>query len=499
MAEQKKVQEQDINQLLKVRREKLAELQENGKDPFQITKFDMTHHSEEIKAGYDELEGKTVSVAGRMMFKRVMGKASFCNILDLKGNIQIYVARDGIGEDSYKDFKKYDVGDILGIVGEVFKTKTGEISIHASSVTLLSKSLQILPEKFHGLTDTDTRYRQRYVDLIMNQDVRDTFIKRSKVISCIRRYLDGQGFMEVETPMLVSNAGGAAARPFETHFNALNEEFKLRISLELYLKRLIVGGMERVYEIGRVFRNEGLDTRHNPEFTLMELYQAYTDYHGMMDLTENLYRYVAKEVTGSEVITYNGHKMDLSKPFERITMVDAVKRYAKVDFDEIHTTEEAKKLADEHHIEYEDRHEKGDILNLFFEEYVEDHLIQPIFIIDHPIEISPLTKKKPENPEYVERFEFFMNGWEMANAYSELNDPIDQRERFEAREKLLAAGDEEANHTDEDFLNALCVGMPPTGGIGFGIDRMVMMMTDSAAIRDVLLFPTMKTLGGKDQ
>lgn len=494
MAEQKKVQEQDINQLLKVRREKLAELQENGKDPFQITKFDMTHHSEEIKAGYDELEGKTVSVAGRMMFKRVMGKASFCNILDLKGNIQIYVARDGIGEDSYKDFKKYDVGDILGIVGEVFKTKTGEISIHASSVTLLSKSLQILPEKFHGLTDTDTRYRQRYVDLIMNQDVRDTFIKRSKVISCIRRYLDGQGFMEVETPMLVSNAGGAAARPFETHFNALNEEFKLRISLELYLKRLIVGGMERVYEIGRVFRNEGLDTRHNPEFTLMELYQAYTDYHGMMDLTENLYRYVAKEVTGSEVITYNGHKMDLSKPFERITMVDAVKRYAKVDFDEIHTTEEAKKLADEHHIEYEDRHEKGDILNLFFEEYVEDHLIQPIFIIDHPIEISPLTKKKPENPEYVERFEFFMNGWEMANAYSELNDPIDQRERFEAQEKLLAAGDEEANHTDEDFLNALCVGMPPTGGIGFGIDRMVMMMTDSAAIRDVLLFPTMKSL-----
>ena len=494
MAEQKKVQEQDINQLLKVRREKLAELQENGKDPFQITKFDMTHHSAEIKENYDELEGKTVSAAGRMMFKRVMGKASFCNILDLKGNIQIYVARDSIGEESYKDFKKYDVGDILGISGEVFKTKTGEISVHASSVTLLSKSLQILPEKFHGLTDTDTRYRQRYVDLIMNQDVRDTFIKRSKVISSIRRYLDGQGFMEVETPMLVSNAGGAAARPFETHFNALNEEFKLRISLELYLKRMIVGGMESVYEIGRVFRNEGLDTRHNPEFTLMELYQAYTDYHGMMDLTENLYRYVAKEVTGSEVITYNGHEMDLSKPFERITMVDAVKRYAKVDFDEIHTTEEAKKLADEHHIEYEDRHEKGDILNLFFEEYVEDHLIQPIFIIDHPIEISPLTKKKPENPEYVERFEFFMNGWEMANAYSELNDPIDQRERFEAQEKLLAAGDEEANHTDEDFLNALCVGMPPTGGIGFGIDRMVMMMTDSAAIRDVLLFPTMKSL-----
>ena len=494
MAQQKNVQEQDINQLLKVRREKLAELQANGKDPFQITKYDVTHHSMDIKEGYDELEGKAVSVAGRMMFKRVMGKASFCNILDLKGNIQIYVARDSIGEDSYKDFKKYDVGDILGISGEVFKTKTGEISVHASSVTLLSKSLQILPEKFHGLTDTDTRYRQRYVDLIMNQDVRDTFIKRSKVISSIRRYLDAQGFMEVETPMLVPNAGGAAARPFETHFNALNEEFKLRISLELYLKRLIVGGMERVYEIGRVFRNEGLDTRHNPEFTLMELYQAYTDYHGMMDLTENLYRYVAKEVTGSEIIAYNGHEMDLSKPFERITMVDAVKKYANVDFNEIHSTEEAKKLADEHHIEYEKRHEKGDILNLFFEEYVEEHLIQPVFIIDHPIEISPLTKKKPENPEYVERFEFFMNGWEMANAYSELNDPIDQRERFEAQEKLLAAGDEEANHTDEDFLNALCVGMPPTGGIGFGIDRMVMMMTDSAAIRDVLLFPTMKSL-----
>lgn len=494
MAEQKKVQEQDINQLLKVRREKLEELQQNGKDPFRITKFDVTHHSTDIKEGYDELEGAAVSVAGRMMFKRVMGKASFCNLLDLKGNIQIYVARDSIGEDSYKDFKKYDVGDILGISGEVFKTKTGEISIHASSVTLLSKSLQILPEKFHGLTDTDTRYRQRYVDLIMNQDVRDTFIKRSKVISSIRRYLDEQGFMEVETPMLVSNAGGAAARPFETHFNALSEDFKLRISLELYLKRLIVGGMERVYEIGRVFRNEGLDTRHNPEFTLMELYQAYTDYHGMMDLTENLYRYVAKEVTGSEIITYNGHEMDLSKPFERITMVDAVKRYSKVDFDAIHTTEEAKKLADAHHIEYEDRHQKGDILNLFFEEYVEEHLIQPIFIIDHPIEISPLTKKKPENPEYVERFEFFMNGWEMANAYSELNDPIDQRERFVAQEKLLAAGDDEANKTDEDFLNALCVGMPPTGGIGFGIDRMVMMMTDSAAIRDVLLFPTMKSL-----
>ncbi len=494
MAEQRNVQEQDINQLLKVRREKLAELQENGKDPFQITRYDVTHHSTDIKDHFDELEGNVVSVAGRMMFKRVMGKASFCNIQDLKGNIQIYVARDSIGEESYKDFKKYDVGDILGISGEVFKTKTGEISVHASSVTLLSKSLQILPEKFHGLTDTDTRYRQRYVDLIMNQDVKETFIKRSKVISSIRKYLDAQGFMEVETPMLVSNAGGAAARPFETHFNALNEEFKLRISLELYLKRLIVGGMERVYEIGRVFRNEGLDTRHNPEFTLMELYQAYTDYHGMMDLTENLYRYVAKEVTGSEVITYNGHEMDLSKPFERITMVDAVKKYAHVDFNEIHSTQEARKLADEHHIEYEDRHEKGDILNLFFEEYVEEHLIQPVFIIDHPIEISPLTKKKPENPEYVERFEFFMNGWEMANAYSELNDPIDQRERFEAQEKLLAAGDEEANHTDEDFLNALCVGMPPTGGIGFGIDRMVMMMTDSAAIRDVLLFPTMKSI-----
>lgn len=499
MAGQKNTQEQDINQLLKIRREKLAELQENGKDPFQITKFDVTHHSMDVKDHYDELEGQTVSVAGRMMFKRVMGKASFCNIQDLKGNIQAYVARDNIGEDSYKDFKKYDVGDILGIVGEVFKTKTGEISIHASSVTLLSKSLQILPEKFHGLTDTDTRYRQRYVDLIMNQEVKDTFIKRSKVISSIRKYLDAQGFMEVETPMLVPNAGGAAARPFETHFNALNEDFKLRISLELYLKRLIVGGMERVYEIGRVFRNEGLDTRHNPEFTLMELYQAYTDYHGMMDLTENLYRYVAKEVTGSEVITYGEHEMDLSKPFERITMVDAVKKYANVDFNEIHSTEEAKKLADEHHIEYEKRHEKGDILNLFFEEYVEEHLIQPVFIIDHPIEISPLTKKKPENQEYVERFEFFMNGWEMANAYSELNDPIDQRERFEAQEKLLAAGDEEANHTDEDFLNALSVGMPPTGGIGFGIDRMVMMMTDSAAIRDVLLFPTMKTLGKENQ
>lgn len=494
MAEQKNVQEQDINQLIKVRHEKLQELQENGKDPFRITKFDVSHHSMEIKENYDSLEEQQVTIAGRMMFKRVMGKASFCNVTDLKGNIQAYVARDSIGEDSYKDFKKYDVGDILGITGEVFKTKTGEISVHASSVTLLSKSLQILPEKFHGLTDTDMRYRQRYVDLIMNAEVKDTFIKRSKVISSIRRYLDGEGFMEVETPMLVSNAGGAAARPFETHFNALNEDLKLRISLELYLKRLIVGGMERVYEIGRVFRNEGLDTRHNPEFTLMELYQAYTDYHGMMDLTENLYRYVAKEVTGSLVLKYGEHEMDLSKPFERLTMVEAVKKYANVDFNDIHSTEDAKKVADEHHIEYEDRHGKGDILNLFFEEYVEDHLIQPTFIMDHPVEISPLTKKKPENPEYVERFEFFMNGWEMANAYSELNDPIDQRARFEAQEKLLAAGDEEANHTDEDFLNALCIGMPPTGGIGFGIDRMVMMMTDSPAIRDVLLFPTMKTL-----
>ena len=496
MAEQQKKpqKEQDINQLLKVRREKLANLQAEGKDPFVITKYDVTHHSMEIKDNYDTLEGKEVSVAGRMMFKRVMGKASFCNIQDLQGNIQSYVARDDIGEDSYKDFKKYDVGDILGIKGFVFKTKTGEISIHAKEVTLLSKSLQILPEKYHGLTDTDTRYRQRYVDLIMNEDVKDTFIKRSKVISSIRRYLDGQGFMEVETPMLVSNAGGAAARPFETHFNALDEDLKLRISLELYLKRLIVGGMERVYEIGRVFRNEGLDTRHNPEFTLMELYQAYTDYHGMMDLTENLYRYIAKEVTGSEVLTYGEHTMDLSKPFERITMVDAVKKYANVDFNEVADTATAKKLADEHHIEYEDRHEKGDILNLFFEEYVEEHLIQPTFIMDHPIEISPLTKKKPDNPDYVERFEFFMNGWEMANAYSELNDPIDQRERFEAQEKAFEAGDDEANHTDEDFLNALSIGMPPTGGIGFGIDRMVMMMTNSPAIRDVLLFPTMKSL-----
>ena len=494
MAEQNNNQQQDVNQLLKVRYDKLHELQENGKDPFVITKYDVTNHSTDVKEHFEEMEGKEVSLAGRMMFKRVMGKASFCNIQDLKGRIQIYVARDSIGEESYADFKKYDVGDILGVKGIVFKTKTGEISIHAAEVTLLSKSLQILPEKFHGLTDTDTRYRQRYVDLIMNEDVKDTFVKRSKVISTIRRYLDGQGFMEVETPMLVSNAGGAAARPFETHFNALDEDLKLRISLELYLKRLIVGGMERVYEIGRVFRNEGLDTRHNPEFTLMELYQAYTDYHGMMDLTENLYRYVAKEVTGSEMLTYGEHTMDLSKPFERITMVDAVKKYAGVDFNEVKDTAEAKKLADEHHIEYEERHEKGDILNLFFEEYVEEHLIQPTFVMDHPIEISPLTKKKPENPDYVERFEFFMNGWEMANAYSELNDPIDQRARFAAQEEAFAAGDEEANHTDEDFLNALSIGMPPTGGIGFGIDRMVMMMTNSPAIRDVLLFPTMKPL-----
>ena len=495
VAEQKAPQkEQDVNALLKVRREKLENLQNEGKDPFVITKYDVTNHSVDIREQYEALEGKTVSIAGRMMFKRVMGKASFCNIQDLKGKIQVYVARDSVGEESYADFKKYDVGDILGIKGTVFTTKTGEKSVHAEEVTLLSKSLQILPEKYHGLTDTDTRYRQRYVDLIMNEDVKDTFVKRSKVLSSIRRYLDEQGFMEVETPMLVSNAGGAAARPFETHFNALDEDLKLRISLELYLKRLIVGGMERVYEIGRVFRNEGLDTRHNPEFTLMELYQAYTDYHGMMDLTENLYRYVAKEVTGSEILKYGDHEMDLSKPFERITMVDAVKKYAGVDFNEIHTLEEARAIAKEKHVEFEERHQKGDILNLFFEEFVEDHLIQPTFVMDHPIEISPLTKKKPENPEYVERFEFFMNGWEMANAYSELNDPIDQRERFEAQEAAFAAGDDEANHTDEDFLNALCVGMPPTGGIGFGIDRMVMMMTDSPAIRDVLLFPTMKSL-----
>ena len=485
---------EDLNQLLKVRREKLAALQEAGKDPFVITKCDVTHHSLEIKDRFEEMEGKTVTVAGRMMFKRVMGKASFCNLRDLQGDIQAYVARDNIGEDDYKDFKKYDVGDIMAITGQVFKTKTGEISIHAEKVVLLSKSLQILPEKFHGLTDTDMRYRQRYVDLIMNPEVKDTFIKRSKVLRSIRNYLDDQGFMEVETPMLVQNAGGAAARPFETHFNALDEDLKLRISLELYLKRLIVGGMEKVYEIGRVFRNEGLDTRHNPEFTLMELYQAFIDYHGMMDLTENLYRYVAKEVTGSEVLQYGEHTMDLSKPFERITMVDAVKKYANIDFNEVADTEAAKALAKEHGIEFEERHEKGDILNLFFEEYVEEHLIQPTFVMDHPIEISPLTKKKPEDPNYVERFEFFMNGWEMANAYSELNDPIDQRARFEAQEKAFEAGDDEANHTDEDFLNALSIGMPPTGGIGFGIDRMVMMMTNSPAIRDVLLFPTMKSL-----
>lgn len=496
MAEQqKKAQEQDLNQLLKVRREKLAELQENGKDPFQITKYDVTHHSMEVKDAFEELEGKSVSLAGRMMSKRVMGKASFCSIQDLQGSIQSYVARDNIGEDHYKDFKKMDIGDIVGIKGEVFKTKTGEISIHATEVTLLSKSLKPLPEKFHGLTNTDLRYRQRYVDLIMNADVKDTFIKRSKIIASIRNYLNGQGFLEVETPMLVANAGGAAARPFETHFNALDEDFKLRISLELYLKRLIVGGMERVYEIGRVFRNEGLDTRHNPEFTLMELYQAYTDYHGMMDLTENLYRHVAQEVLGTTKIVYNGIEMDLGKPFERITMVDAVKKYAGVDFNEIHTLEEARAVAKEHHVEFEERHKKGDILSLFFEEFAEEHLIQPTFVMDHPIEISPLTKKKPENPEYTERFEFFMNGWEMANAYSELNDPIDQRERFKAQEELLAQGDEEANTTDEDFMNALEIGMAPTGGIGFGIDRMVMLLTDSAAIRDVLLFPTMKSMG----
>ena len=496
MAEQqKKAQEQDLNQLLKVRREKLTELQENGKDPFQITKYDVTHHSMEVKDAFEELEGKSVSLAGRMMSKRVMGKASFCSIQDLQGSIQSYVARDNIGEDHYKEFKKMDIGDIVGIKGEVFKTKTGEISIHATEVTLLSKSLKPLPEKFHGLTNTDLRYRQRYVDLIMNADVKDTFIKRSKIIASIRNYLNGQGFLEVETPMLVANAGGAAARPFETYFNALDEDFKLRISLELYLKRLIVGGMERVYEIGRVFRNEGLDTRHNPEFTLMELYQAYTDYYGMMDLTENLYRHVAQEVLGTTKIVYNGIEMDLGKPFERITMVDAVKKYAGVDFDEIHTLEEARAAAREHHVEFEERHKKGDILSLFFEAFAEEHLIQPTFVMDHPIEISPLTKKKPENPEYTERFEFFMNGWEMANAYSELNDPIDQRERFKAQEELLAQGDEEANTTDEDFMNALEIGMAPTGGIGFGIDRMVMLLTDSAAIRDVLLFPTMKSQG----
>ena len=529
---QKNAQEPDMNQLRKVRRDKLAELQQNGRDPFQITKFDQTHHSLEVKGlyeaheaellkdhqtpnveGMDEEQAKEalkkdyeerrsimdanpihVAIAGRMMFKRVMGKASFCNIQDLQGNIQVYVARDAIGTDSYADFKKSDIGDIFGLEGFAFRTRTGEISIHAEKMTLLSKSLQMLPEKFHGLTDTDTRYRQRYVDLIMNSDTKDTFIKRSKILSAIRKYLSGKGFMEVETPMLVANAGGAAARPFETHFNALNEDLKLRISLELYLKRLIVGGLEKVYEIGRVFRNEGLDTRHNPEFTLMELYQAYTDYHGMMDLTENLYRFVAQEVLGTTHIVYKGIEMDLGKPFERITMVDAVKKYAGVDWNEVKDLEQARVIAKEHNIEFEERHKKGDILNLFFEEYVEEHLLQPTFVMDHPIEISPLTKKKPENPEYVERFEFFMNGWEMANAYSELNDPIDQRERFKAQEELLAQGDDEANTTDEDFMNALEIGMPPTGGIGFGIDRMCMLLTGAEAIRDVLLFPTMKTL-----
>ena len=494
MAEQKNVQEQDINQLIKVRRDKLKELQENGKDPFQITKYDVTNHSTDIKDDFDAFEGKEVSIAGRMMFKRVMGKASFCNVQDLKGSIQAYVARDEIGEDSYKDFKKYDIGDILGIKGKVFKTKTGEISIHASEVTLLSKSLQILPEKFHGLTDTDTRYRQRYVDLIMNQESKQTFIKRSQIIKEIRNFLAGRDFMEVETPMLVSNAGGASARPFETHYNALNEDVKLRISLELYLKRLIVGGLERVYEIGRVFRNEGVDTRHNPEFTLMELYQAYTDYEGMMELTESMFRYLAEKVCGTTKITYNGIEIDLGKPFERLTMNDAIKKYAGIDFDTVADDEAAKALAREHHIEFEERHTKGDIINLFFEEFCEKELIQPTFIMDHPVAISPLTKKKPSDPTKVERFELFINTWEMCNAYSELNDPIDQRERFAAQDAAFEAGDEEANHTDEDFLNALEIGMPPTGGIGYGIDRLVMLLTDSPAIRDVLLFPTMKSL-----
>ena len=488
-------QNKDTNELIKVRRQKLADLQAAGKNPIEIMKYDVTHHSKEIKDNFEELEGKEVAVAGRLMFKRVMGKASFCNVQDLQGGIQAYVARDEIGVESYQDFKKMDIGDIVGIKGKVFATKTGEKSIHAEEVILLSKSLKPLPEKFHGLTDTDTRYRQRYVDLIMNEESKEVFIKRSKIISKIRSYLDGQGFMEVETPMLVSNAGGASARPFETHYNALSEDVKLRISLELYLKRLIVGGLEKVYEIGRVFRNEGVDTRHNPEFTLMELYQAYTDYHGMMDLTENLYRYLAEEVCGGTKIQYKDFEIDLGKPFERITMVDAVKKYSGVDFKEIKTLEEARAAAEEHHVEYEERHKRGDILNLFFEEFVEDKLIQPTFVMDHPVEISPLTKRKPEDPDYVERFEFFMNGWEMANAYSELNDPIDQRERFKAQEELLAQGDEEANTTDEDFLNALEIGMPPTGGIGFGIDRMVMLLTNSTAIRDVLLFPTMKSLG----
>ncbi len=501
MAEKKTPEtEAELTEVLRVRREKLAQLVEDGKDPFQITKFDVTHHSAEIKDDFDALEGKEVVVAGRMMSKRVMGKASFCNVQDLKGGIQCYVARDAVGEDSYKDFKKFDIGDIIGVRGEVFKTKTGEISIHASAVTLLSKSLQVLPEKFHGLTNTDMRYRQRYVDLIVNPEVKDTFVKRSKIIKEIRNFLDGRGFMEVETPMLVSNAGGAAARPFETHYNALNEDVKLRISLELYLKRLIVGGLEKVYEIGRVFRNEGVDTRHNPEFTLMELYQAYTDYYGMMELTENMFRYLAEKVCGSAVITYNGVEIDLSKPFARLTMNDAIKKYADIDFDEVKTDEEAKALAKEHHIEYEERHTKGDIINLFFEEYCEKELIQPTFIMDHPLAISPLTKKKPSDPTKVERFELFINTWEMCNAYSELNDPIDQRERFAAQDAAFAAGDEEANHTDEDFLNALEYGMPPTGGIGYGIDRLVMLLTDSPAIRDVLLFPTMKPLNGvKDE
>ncbi len=503
MAEEKNVQspveekvqtKEELSALLQVRRQKLAELQEAGKNPFVITKYDVTHHSQEVKDNFEELEGKQVSIAGRVMQKRIMGKASFCNIQDLQGNIQSYVARDSVGEEAYVGFKKFDAGDIVGIKGEVFKTKTGEISVHASEITLLSKSLQILPEKFHGLTNTDVRYRQRYVDLIMNQDVKETFIKRSRILKSIRNYLDGQGFMEVETPMLVANAGGAAARPFETHYNALDEDVKLRISLELYLKRLIVGGLERVYEIGRVFRNEGVDTRHNPEFTLMELYQAYTDYYGMMDLTENMFRYLAEEVCGTTVITYGDHTIDLGKPFERLTMIEAVKKYSGVDFDQVADTEAAKALAKEHHVEFEERHSKGDILNLFFEEFVEEHLVQPTFIMDHPVDISPLTKRKPDKPDYVERFELFINGWEMCNAYSELNDPIDQRERFKAQEAALASGDEEANTTDEDFMNALEIGMPPTGGIGYGIDRLVMLLTNSPAIRDVLLFPTMKSL-----
>lgn len=494
MSEVNNNQAQDMSELLQIRRDKLADLQRRGKDPFKITKYDVSHHSEEVKKAVAELEGKTVSVAGRMMSKRVMGKASFCHVQDLQGSIQIYVARDAIGEEAYADFKKYDIGDIIGVRGEVFITKTGETSIRADEVTLLTKSLQILPEKYHGLTNVDLRYRQRYTDLIMNPDVKDTFIKRSKMISCIRRYLDAQGFIEVETPMLVSNAGGAAARPFETHYNALDEDVRLRISLELYLKRLIVGGLERVYEIGRVFRNEGVDTRHNPEFTLMELYQAYTDYHGMMDLTENMFRYLAQEVCGSTLITYGENEIDLGKPFERLTMIDAVKRYAGVDFDAIPDTESAKKIADERGVAYEKRHRKGDILNLFFEEFCEDKLIQPTFIMDHPVDVSPLTKRKPDKPDYVERFELFINGWEMCNAYSELNDPIDQRERFKAQDAAAAAGDEEANHTDEDFLNALEIGMPPTGGIGYGIDRLAMLLTNSPAIRDVLLFPTMKSL-----